>query len=108
MIYRVEVHKFTLQHQQLGRSLGPSHNSESAMTQWVLMVTGDIIPIQTLTQLTPSERSSTVMIKRMRKFDENNKKKYGYSMGISTDQSSSINVYPEHDDKPPNADSGEM
>ena len=48
------------------------------------------------------------MIKRMKEFDENTKKKYEESMIILTDQYSSSNVYREHDDKLPNAYSGEM
>ena len=48
------------------------------------------------------------MLKRMMEFDERTKKKYGDSMNIPTDQSSSSNMYPEHDDEPYNADSGEV
>ena len=36
------------------------------------------------------------------------RKKYGDSMVILIDQSSSSNMYPEHDGKPSNEDSGEM
>ena len=108
VMYRAEGHKFTLQHQNLGRALGPSNNDVSAMSQWVITGTGDIMPIQMLRQLTPYERSIPVMIKRMKGFDDNTKKKYGYSMNISTYKSLSINMYPEHDNEPSNADSGEV
>ena len=46
------------------------------MSQNVLTGTGDIMPIQTMRQLTPAERSSSVMLKRMKEFDDHNKKKY--------------------------------
>ena len=48
------------------------------------------------------------MLKRMKEFDEHKKKKYGDSMNIPTDQYLSINMYPEHNDKPSNAYSGLM
>ena len=48
------------------------------------------------------------MIKRMKEFDEHTKEKYGDNMSIPKDQSLSSNMYPEHYDKPSNADSGEM
>ena len=78
------------------------------MSQWVLTGNGYIMPIQTLRQLTPSERSSLILLKRMKEFDEHNKKKYGDSMNIPTDQYLSRDVYPEHDDEKYNADSGEV
>ena len=106
MIYRVEGNKYPLQHQRLGRELGPSKNAESAMSKWVLTGNGYIMPIQTLRQLNPYERISPVILKRMKEFDEHTKKKYGDSMNIPTDQSSSRYIYPEHDDEPYNADSG--
>ena len=66
------------------------------------------MPIQTLRQLNPYERISPVILKRMKEFDEHTKKKYGDSMNIPTDQSSSRYIYPEHDDEPYNADSGDV
>ena len=66
------------------------------------------MPIQTLNQLTTDERSSPIMIKQMKDFDEYTKKKYGYIMSIITDQSLSSNMYPAHDDEPSRTDSGEM
>ena len=62
--------------------------------------------IQMLIQLTPAESSIPVIIKRMKEFNEHNKKQNGYSISIPTDQSSSRNVYPEHYHKPPNVDLG--
>ena len=56
------------------------------------------MPIKILSQLTPAERSIPVIIKRTKEFDEHTKKKYGYSMSIPTDQTSSINMCPEHYD----------
>ena len=74
------------------------------MSQWVLTVTGYIMPIQTMRQLTPAERSISVMLKRMTEFDEHTRKNYGDSMNIPTDQYLSSNMYPEHNDEPSNAD----
>ena len=48
------------------------------------------------------------MLKMMKEFDEHTKKKYGYSMNIPTDQYFSINMYPEHNDEPFSADSGQV
>ena len=70
VIYHVEVYKPPLQHQRLGRALGPSKNYVSAMSQWVITGTGDTMPIQMLIQLTLAERSMPVMIKRTKEFDE--------------------------------------
>ena len=48
------------------------------------------------------------MLKQMKELDEHNKKKYGKIMSIPTYKSLSININPEHDDKPYNAYSGEI
>ena len=53
------------------------------------------MPIQMLRKLTPAERSIQVMLKQMKEFDENTKKKYGEIMNISTDQSLSRNMHPK-------------
>ena len=108
LIYRVEGHNIPFQHKLLRRALGPSNNSRSAMSKWVLTGTGNIMPIQTMRHLKPDERSSPVIIKRMKEFDDHIKNKYRDSMSIPTYQSSYRNVYPEHDDELPNADSGDM
>ena len=97
-----------LQHQRLGMELGPLKNYGSAMSQWVLTGTSDIMSIQTLRQLTPSERSIPVMLKQIKEFDEQTKNKYGSIMIIHTNKYLSSNVYPEHDDEPSNTDSREM
>ena len=78
------------------------------MSQWVLTGTSDIMSIQTLRQLTPSERSIPVMLKQIKEFDEQTKNKYGSIMIIHTNKYLSSNVYPEHDDEPSNTDSREM
>ena len=108
VIYRVEGHKFPLQHQRLGMALGASNNSGSAMSQWVLTSTDDVMHIQTLSHLIPYERSSPVMLKRMKEFDKHTKKNYGDSMSIPTQQYSSNNIYPEHDDKTYKSELGVM
>ena len=64
VVYCVEGHTFPLQNQRLGRALGQSNNSGSAMLQWLLTGTGDIVPLQILRQL--DERSIPVMIKQMK------------------------------------------
>ena len=56
----------------------------------------------------PAERSSLVVLKRMKEFDNHTKKTCGGSMSILREKISSRNVYPEHDDEPSKADSGEM
>ena len=66
------------------------------------------MPIQTLRKLLPDKSSIPVLIKRIKDFAENTNKKYGESMNITTDQSLSNNMYPEHDDEPSNAYSGEV
>ena len=48
------------------------------------------------------------MLKRMKEFDEHTKKNYGDVMNITTDQFLSSNMYPEHNDEPYNADSGQV
>ena len=68
------------------------------MSQGVLTGTGYIIHIKTLRQLTPVESSIPLILKRTKEFDEHTKKKYGKIMNITKDQSSSINMYPEHND----------
>ena len=62
------------------------------MSQWVLTGTWDIMPIQIMIQLMPAERSSPVMIKRMKGFDEHRKNKYVYTINIPTYQYLSSNM----------------
>ena len=77
VIYRVEGHKYPLQHQRPGRALGTPNNSVSVMSQWVLTGTGYIMSIQTLMQVKPTQRRTPVMIKRMNYFDKHTKNNYG-------------------------------
>ena len=78
------------------------------MSQWVLTVTVDSMPIQTLRRLTPDERNSPVIIKRMKDFYEHTNKNYGDIMNILMYQYSSRNIYPEQNYEPSNANSGEL
>ena len=94
VIYRVEGHKFPMQHQRLGRILGPSKNAGSAMSNWVLTSTGDIMPIQTVRQLTPGEHNSPTMKDRKRDFTSFITNKFGDSM-VPPQQDSESNTYPE-------------
>ena len=108
LIYRVEGHKSPLQHQRLGKALGPSKNPVSAISQWLVTGNGYIMPIQMLRKLMPSEMSIPVMLKRMKEFDDPTKNKYEEIMSIPKDQYFSSNIHPKHNDEPSNVDSGEM
>lgn len=106
VVYRVEGAQFPANHQRLGRTLGPSSNAGSVMSHWVLTVTGDIMPIQTLRRLTPSECASPTMKARMNDFDEAIKRKLGDSMTPPPLPDTVETAYPEHSDHP--ADDGEV
>jgi len=80
VIYRVEGQKFPYQHQKLGRCLGPANNAGNAMSQWVLTITGDVMPIQTLRKLTKSEIFNPSMQLRMKEYDLKIRNRYGDSM----------------------------
>ena len=49
------------------------------MSQWVLTITGDVMPIQTLRRITESEKSNPSMMLRMNEFDIKIKERYGDS-----------------------------
>ena len=80
VIYRIEGEKFPYQHQRLGRTLGPAKNAGNMMSQWVLTAGGEVMPIQTLRALTPSEYNRPSMRDRMRDFDDFIKRKFGDSI----------------------------
>ena len=68
VIYRVEGQQFPYNHNKLGQLLGPATYTVSAISQWVLTGTSDIIPIQTLGELTPAEYNSHSIKERMEEF----------------------------------------
>ena len=70
VIYRMEDSKFPVNHQRLEKILGPAKNAGSAMSQWVLSATGDIMPIQTLRSLTEVEYARPSMKTRMKEFEK--------------------------------------
>ena len=43
--YRREGAKFSFPHERLGRALGPATNSGTMMSQCILNVTGDVLPL---------------------------------------------------------------
>jgi len=60
----------------------------SAMSQWVLTKTGNVLPIQTLRSLTPAELNQPVLKEKMRSFNEFMAlKKFGGSMGPAKPES---------------------
>lgn len=56
--YRCEGAKFPYPHERLGRALGPAAHAGTAMSQWVLTETGNVLPLQTFRALTPAEINS--------------------------------------------------
>jgi len=54
-MYRIEGRKYPFQSERLGRVLGVAEHKGSAMSQWILTETGNVLPIQTLRSLTPAE-----------------------------------------------------
>ena len=97
VIYRIEGAKFPVQHQRLGRVLGSSHNAGSTMSQWVLTVTGDVMPIQTLRRLTPGELNSPSMRVRQKEFDEAISSRVGHCMKTPPSVATGESTYPESD-----------
>ena len=70
----MEGQKYPHQHQKLERVLGPTENAGSAMSQWVLTINGEVMPIQTLRRLTSSEMNSDAMKRHMEQYDAQIKK----------------------------------
>ena len=97
VIYRLEGEKFPFQHQRLGRVLGPARSAGTAMSQWVMTASGDVMPIQTLRALTNSENNSPTMKERKRDFTRFIKEKFGNSIKLLKQGTS--NEYPESIDE---------
>ena len=70
---------YPLPHEHLGRCLGPADNKGNVMAQNVLTIDGEILPIQTLRSLTPSEYESEKPI--MERFTQKIRDRYGDHLG---------------------------
>ena len=73
---------FPTQQEILGRALGPAVNTGNAMSQWVLVRSGHIIPMTTLRPLTVEEKHSAVEIRKRDEFDRIIRNKLGDSVNI--------------------------
>ena len=78
--FRDHTSSFPHASEQLGRCLGPAINAGTAMSQWVLNRQGNVIPRQTLRQLTPSELLSEVEVQKRKDFDDCIHKRHGDSI----------------------------
>ena len=94
----MEGQKFPHNHQKLGRALGPSRNAGSALSQWILISTGNVMPIQTFRRLTNAENNNESIKQRMSDFNAKVKHKLGDSLKAAGIEPIA-NSYPEHDDK---------
>ncbi len=71
---------FPYPNESLGRCLGPADHAGTAMSQWVLLESGKVLPIQTLRKLTPSEMNSETEKAKRQRFDEKIRSMYGSSV----------------------------
>ena len=53
--YRKVGETFPISTEKLGRCLGPALNKGNEMSQYILTESGEVLPIQTLRSLSPSE-----------------------------------------------------
>ena len=94
----MEGHKFPHNHQKLGKALGLSRNAGSALSQWILTSTEDVMPIQTLRRLTNAEYNNESIKQRMSDFNTKVKHKLGDSLKAAVIEPIA-NSYPEYDDE---------
>ena len=66
----------------LGRWLGPAPSKGNAMSQHVLTESGEVLPVQTLRRLAPSEIASPTEVNKWNKMDEKIRKHYGDSRKV--------------------------
>ena len=68
--------------EHLGRCLGPARNKGTAMSQHVLLINGNVIPVQTLRSLTAAKIDSELEKKKRDEFDQNIERLYGTYMSV--------------------------
>ena len=73
---------FPLQHEILGRALGPAINAGNLMTQWVLVRSGNVVPMTTTRPLTVQELNSSVEKRKRDEFDSIIRDKLGDSINV--------------------------
>lgn len=69
--------KYPYPSERLGRCLGPATNKGNSMSQYVMMETGNVIPVQTLRSLTKAEMENPKEQSIMKAFDERIESRYG-------------------------------
>jgi hypothetical protein len=79
-LYHIEGRSYPYPSERLSRVLGPASHQGNAISQHVLIETMNVLPLQTLRCLTPSELSQEPLLKKMRAIDASIKKKFGDSM----------------------------
>ena len=75
--FRRDGIKFPFSSYQLGRCLGPAIDQGSRMCQYILTDKGQVMPVQTLRRLTPSELNNPFEIEARKSFDDFIRKRYG-------------------------------
>ena len=78
--YKREGVQFPFTSNQIGRCLGPAIGQGSRMCQHVLTDKGNVMPIQTLRRLTPSEINSPSELEERKCFDKFIKKRFGNTL----------------------------
>ena len=68
--------------ERLGRCLGPARNKGNAMSQYVLTESGEVLPIQTIRKLLPSELTCEAEKGKREKMDEYITQRYGDSKSV--------------------------
>lgn len=104
---------FPLQSEVLGRALGPAINTGNLMTQWVLVRSGNIVPMTTTRPLNEAETNSPTEKRKREVFDAAIRKKLGDSLngmdpaeadpnprvGDTLDSEEIYNPYEDEDEK---------
>ena len=78
--YRSDGRSFPLPSERLGKVLDPATHAGKVMSQWILTSTGDVLPFQTLRQLTPAEMMSPTERDKRKEFDTYITKHFGDSI----------------------------
>ena len=78
--YKREDQSFPIGTYRLGRCLGPATNQGNKMSQFVLTEKGQVMPIQMIRKLTPSEMLNPSEVEKRKEFDAYIKQRYGDSI----------------------------
>ena len=95
--FRREGVAFPYSSWQLGRCLGPATGQGNMMSQYVLTEKGNVMPIQTLRRLLPSEMNSPFEIDKRKSFDSFITRKFGTPYSPPENGVSEDGLSPEYD-----------